>query len=119
MLSVPLVFLSEGVKSLTKIIHCADLGIFGKYLILPLKYDILAIGKRYCRVHDWSQKRTPQCCSTGGFLFHFWSRMINPEAILIFIQPFADVVGNYACQNGEDKRYCRIVHEGHPLSVPV
>ena len=45
MLFVPLVFLSEGVKSLTKIIHCADLGIFGKYLILPLKYDILAIGK--------------------------------------------------------------------------
>ena len=45
MLFVPLVFLSEGVKSLTKIIHCADRGIFGKYLILPLKYEILAIGK--------------------------------------------------------------------------
>lgn len=65
------------------------------------------------------QNENLQCCSTGGFLFHFWSRRINPEAILLFIQPFADVVGNYACQNGEDKRYCRIVHEGHPLSVPV
>ena len=62
---------------------------------------------------------SPWFSSTGGFLFHLWSRRINPEAILLFIQPFADVVGNYACQNGEDKRYCRIVHEGHPLSVPV
>ena len=74
--------------------------IFDKYLILPLKYAILAIGKRYCRVHDWSPKR-------------------KPPVLILFIQPFADVVGNYACQNGEDKRYCRIVHEGHPLSVPV
>ena len=31
--------------------------IFDKYLILPLEYAILAIGKGYCRVHDWSPKR--------------------------------------------------------------
>ena len=52
MLFVPLVFLSEGVKSLTKIIHCADLGIFGK---------------KYCRVHDWSQKRKPPVLPHWGF----------------------------------------------------
>ena len=67
MLFVPLVFLSEGVKSLTKIIHCADRGIFGKYLILPFVYDILFLGKKYCRVHDWSQKRKPPVLQHWGF----------------------------------------------------
>ena len=67
MLFVPLVFLSEGFKSLTKIIHCADRGIFGKYLILPFVYDILFLGKKYCRVHDWSQKRKPPVLPHWGF----------------------------------------------------
>ena len=67
MLFVPLVFLSEELKSLTKIIHCADRGIFGKYLILPFVYDILFLGKKYCRVHDWSQKRKPPVLPHWGF----------------------------------------------------
>ena len=118
MLFVPLVFLSEGVKSLTKIIHCADLGIFGKYLILPFVYDILFLGKNIVASTIGRKNENPQCCRTGGFLVHFWSRRINSEAgyrlLLLFIQPFADVVGNYACQNGEDKRYCTYRTRGSP-----
>ena len=45
--------------------------IFDKYLILPLKYAILAIGKRYCRVHDWSPKRKPPVLPHWGFSIPF------------------------------------------------
>ena len=125
MLSVPLVFLFvfDFKEPASLWFSMFKKSIFDKYLILPLKYDILAIGKGYCRVHDWSPKRKPPVLPHWGFSIPFWDRWFIPEAgyrlLLLFIQTFADVVGNYACQNGEDKRYCRIVHDGHPLSVPV
>ena len=53
------------------------------------------------------KNENPQCGNTGGFLYRFGDRWFNPEVgyrlLLLFVQPFADVVGNYTCQNGENK----------------
>ena len=64
-------FSFRGGEIIDKIIHCADLGIFDKYLILPFVYDILFLGKKYCRVHDWSQKRKPPVLPHWGFSIPF------------------------------------------------
>ena len=47
---------------------------FDKYLFLPLEYAILAIGKGYCRVHDWSPKRKPPVLQHWGFSSPFFEQ---------------------------------------------
>ena len=41
--------------------------IFDKYLILPLEYDIVPLGKRCYHDHDWSPKRKPPVLQHWGF----------------------------------------------------
>ena len=45
--------------------------IFDKYLILPMGYDILPLGKRCYHDHDWSSKRKPPVCQHWGFSIPF------------------------------------------------
>ena len=59
--------------------------------------------------------------ATPGFSIPFYSRRLKPEAscrLLLSIQPFADVVCNYTCHDGEYERYA-CIHVTHPLSLPV
>lgn len=83
-------------------------------------YGIMPVGENDRSAHV-AQQKAPEV-ATPGLFYSVLGGWLNPKAgyqLFFSVQPFADVVGNYACQNGEDKRYCRIVHEGHPLSVPV
>lgn len=60
------------------------------------------------------QNERPQCWHTGGVLFLFDSRKLNPEVdyrLNLIVQPFANVVGNYTCQNREYERYYHIEHD--------
>ena len=83
-------------------------------------YAIIPVGENDRSAHV-AQQKAPEV-ATPGLFYSVLGGWLNPKAgyqLFFSVQPFADVVGNYTCQNGEDKRYCRIVHEGHPLSLPV
>jgi hypothetical protein len=53
-----------------------------------------------------AKAKTPSVAELGVF-YTVLNRWFIPEAgyrlLLIFVQPFADVVGNYTCQNRENK----------------
>ena len=64
------------------------------------------------------QNERPQCWHTGGVLFLFDSRKLNPEVdyrLNLIVQPFANVVGNYTCRNRENKRSNQIQTPSPPL----
>ena len=73
MMSVPLVFLFvfDFKEPASLWFSMFKKSILDKYLILPFEYDILFLGKRYCRVHDWSPKRKPPVLLHWGFSIPF------------------------------------------------
>ena len=66
------------------------------------------------------QKKAPEV-ATPGLFYSVLGGWLNPKAgyqLFFSVQPFADVVGNYTCQNREknDRSSLMVVH---PLSLPV
>ena len=54
--------------------------------------------------------------ATLGLFYSVLGGWLIPKAgyqLFISVQPFADVVGNYTCQNGEKKR-CEYIQVTHP-----
>ena len=79
----------------------------------------MPIGKEMMWVSKWHEKppesRPPGvfCSVLGGWL--------KPKAdcrLVLSVQPFADVIGDYTCQN-RDKERCDEIQMTHPLSLPV
>ena len=73
-----------------------------------IAYDIMLAGKEI--ISPCGQKsESPRSCSFLGFLLILlqWIRNHQVRAVLLAaIQPFANIVGNYACRTGDKKRDC-------------
>ena len=66
----------------------------------------MPIGKKDMSAHV-AQRKAPEV-ATPGLFYAFVGGWLKPKAgyqLFVSVQPFADVVGNYTCQNGEKKRY--------------
>lgn len=52
-------------------------------------------------------QQNPQCLPTLGISIPFWrgGLILRLVAIIVSVQPFAYVIGNYTCHNGESERY--------------
>lgn len=74
-------------------------------------------GKRNSVQQDM-QKR-PQGSDLGAFLFPYGRQGLAPRLVAVFstVKPFADVVANHTCQNGENER--NSFQRTCPPSVPV
>ena len=78
-------------------------------------YGIMPVGENDRSAHV-AQQKAPEV-ATPGLFYSVLGGWLNPKAgyqLFFSVQPFADVVGNYACQNGEDKRYCTYRTRGSP-----
>ena len=65
----------------------------------------MPIGKKDVSAHVAHKK--PRRSQLRGFSIPFLGRWLKPKAdyhLFISVQPFADVVGDYTCQNREKKR---------------
>ena len=62
--------------------------------------------------------KSPQVRTLGAFLFPYCRQGLTPRlvAVVSLIEPFADAVGDYTSQDGENK--CGHRHSTHPLSLP-
>ena len=56
--------------------------------------------------------KSPQVRTVGAFLFPYCRQGLMPRlvAVVSLIEPFADVVGNYTCHDGENKRDSEHIH---------
>ena len=77
-------------------------------------YDIMNTGETKECVH-LTQRKT-RCCSTGFFysVLVEGGLSLRLTALFSLIQPFTNVVGDYACHDREKKRK-KQVHRTHPL----
>ena len=67
-------------------------------------YAIMPVGKKDESAHCGTQK-APEV-ATPGLFYTVLGGWLNPKAgyqLFFSVQPFADVVGNYTCQNREKK----------------
>ena len=62
--------------------------------------------------------KSPQGANLGAFLFPYCRQGLTPRlvAVVSLIEPFADAVGDYTSQDGENK--CGHRHSTHPLPLP-
>ena len=68
-------------------------------------YDIMPVGKMI-RLNSFITQQKPQSCDLWGFFIPFGQGGLFPQAgyqLLFSIQPFADVVGDYTCQDRKHK----------------
>ena len=64
------------------------------------------------------QSESPQSCSSGGFLARYGELFrLGCCCLSSTVQPFAYVVANYACYNGDKKCGENFFHRGHLLSA--
>ena len=62
-----------------------------------------------------AQQKAPEV-ATPGLFYSVLGGWLNPKAgyqLFFSVQPFADVVGNYTCRNGDKKR-CKNIHANTP-----
>jgi hypothetical protein len=82
-------------------------------------YGIMPVGKKDVSAHS-EQQKTPESRPLG-FFYSVSGGGLKPKAdyqLFVSVQPFADVVGDYTCQNREKKR-CEYTHSVHLLPLPV
>ena len=82
-------------------------------------YGIMPVGENDRSAHV-AQQKAPEV-ATPGLFYSVLGGWLNPKAgyqLFVSVQPFADVVGNYTCQNREKKCH-KFTHVVHPLSLPV
>ena len=68
-------------------------------------YDIMPVGKMI-RLNSFITQQKPQSCDLWGFFIPFGQGGLFPQAgyqLLFSIQPFANVVGDYTCQDRKHK----------------
>lgn len=68
-------------------------------------YAIMPVGKKDESAHCGTQK-APEV-ATPGLFYSVLGGWLNPKVgyqLFFSVQPFADVVGDYICQNREKKR---------------
>ena len=79
-------------------------------------YGIMPVGENDRSAHV-AQQKAPEV-ATPGLFYSVLGGWLNPKAgyqLFFSVQPFADVVGNYTCQNSskrEKDRGCREVRLG-------
>lgn len=69
-------------------------------------YAIIPVGENDRSAHV-AQQKAPEV-ATPGLFYSVLGGWLNPKAgyqLFFSVQPFADVVGNYTCQNREKKSY--------------
>ena len=79
----------------------------------------MPVGKKDESAHCGTQK-APEV-ATPGLFYSVLGGWLNPKAgyqLFFSVQPFADVVGYYACRNREYKGN-QPIHAEHPLPLPV
>ena len=88
--------------------HYTILSVHEKIMIIDflayLTYAIMPIGK--VKSDFYKSAKPPRVRTSWGFLFHFLQGGLSPRLIaflIISIQPFANIVGNYTCHNRNDK----------------
>ena len=83
-------------------------------------YAIICLGKNDMSVPSEQQKTHE--VATRGFFYSVLARVAYAlgwlPILVIAIQPFANIVGNYTCHDRNDKRY-EYIHEATPPSLPV
>lgn len=68
-----------------------------------------------------TQQKPSEVGSLRASFYAVLARWLMPLAdyqLLVSIQPLADVIGDYTCHNGENKRR-KNFHVTHPLPAPV
>ena len=80
---------------------------------------IKASEKDVC-LHEAERKSPRQLDKVGGFSMPFEQGGLDPRlaAVQLSVQPFANVVSDYACRDRSQER-CRELHKAHPLSLPI
>lgn len=81
-------------------------------------YGIMPVGENDRSAHV-AQQKAPEV-ATPGLFYSVLGGWLNPKAgyqLFFSVQPFADVVGNYTCQNRHDKRN-EYVHISTSLPLP-
>jgi hypothetical protein len=74
------------------------------YLKCRKAYAIIPVGENDRSAHV-AQQKAPEV-ATPGLFYSVLGGWLNPKAgyqLFFSVQPFADVVGNYTCQNREKK----------------
>ena len=74
------------------------------YLKCRKAYGIMPVGENDRSAHV-AQQKAPEV-ATPGLFYSVLGGWLNPKAgyqLFFSVQPFADVVGNYTCQNREKK----------------
>ena len=67
-------------------------------------YAIMPVGKKDMSAHV-AQRKAPEV-ATPGLFYSVLDGWLKPKVgyqLFLSVQPFADVVGNYTCQNREKK----------------
>ena len=56
-------------------------------------------------ISPYGQHKNPTRCELVGFSIPFWQGGLVPRlvAVIVSVQPFANEVGDYTCQNRENK----------------
>lgn len=89
-------------------------------MIIPYAYVIVCVGKVVSNFYK--STKAPRVRTSWGFLFRF-GRVAYAlgwlPLLVISIQPFAYVVGDYTCHNGENERSEYVSYKSTPLSLPV
>ena len=81
---------------------------------MTIAYAIMPIGKKRCE-YPCGHTKSPGVPAPGLF-YSVLARWFIPSGwlpLLVSIQPFANIVGNYTCRNGDKKR-CKNIHANTP-----
>ena len=81
----------------------------------------MPVGKMI-RLNSFITQQKPQSCDLWGFFIPFGQGGLFPQAgyqLLFSIQPFANVVGDYTCQNRKHKRRNYIHNNAPPFRTCI
>ena len=82
-------------------------------------YAIMSVGKKDVSAHS-EQQKTPELRPLGFFYSVFCkvAYTLGWLPLILIVQPFTNIVGNYTCHDRENKSY-KVFRKSTLLSVPV